>query len=115
MAPTWLLTGTDTQQASCQQDRFLLSRRTFMANNQDVFIRLNDLQMQTQNGKEMLEIMARNRPIDANDVADWFINRVDRPAGATITPAIVQKLVFLAQAWHLANTCRPMFRDEFEA
>jgi len=62
----------------------------------------------------MLEIMAR-KPITANDVADWFINRVDRNGGDIITPEVVQRLVYFAQAWYLANTGRPMFKDEIQA
>ena len=61
-----------------------------------------------------MEDMAR-RPYDANDIADWFINTTDRQAGETITTLEVQRLVFFSQAWHLANTGRPLFADDFEA
>jgi uncharacterized phage-associated protein len=62
-----------------------------------------------------MEDMGRPRPLDANDVADWFINVIDRQAGEVITTLEVQRLVFFAQAWHLANTGRPLFADDFEA
>ncbi len=59
--------------------------------------------------------MAKSRPLSANDVADWFINRVDRSAIETITLHDILNLVFFAQAWHLANTGRALFQDEIEA
>ena len=59
--------------------------------------------------------MARKRPFDAHDVADWFINQVNREEGEIITLEEVQKLLFFAQAWHLANTGRVLFRDPIEA
>lgn len=62
-----------------------------------------------------MEDMARARPLSANDYADWFINAVDRKSGEHITTLVVQRLLFLAQAWYLANTGRPLFADEFQA
>ena len=59
--------------------------------------------------------MAKRPTLTANDVADWFINRVDRDAGESMTPLALQKLVFFAQAWHLANLGQPLFADQFEA
>ena len=55
------------------------------------------------------------RPIDAHDVADWFINRIDRRMGDIITTDVVQRMMYFAQAWYLANTGHEMFKDEFEA
>lgn len=62
-----------------------------------------------------MEDMARTRPLSANDVADWFINAIDRQAGETITTLEVQRLVYFAQAWYLANTGRPLFAEDFQA
>ena len=59
--------------------------------------------------------MSKKPPLTASDVADWFINRVDRGAGETITPLAVQKLVFFAQAWYMANRGTPLFDDDFQA
>ena len=59
--------------------------------------------------------MANKPPLTANDVADWFINQVDREAGETITPLALQKLVYFAQAWYLANKGEPLFADQFQA
>lgn len=52
---------------------------------------------------------------DINDVADWLINRVDRDAGDTITHLKLQKLLYFAQAWHLANKGKPLFEGDFQA
>ena len=54
-------------------------------------------------------------PTKINDVADWFINRVDRDSGETITHLKLQKLLYFAQAWHLANKGTELFEDEFQA
>lgn len=62
-----------------------------------------------------MDEMARKRPYSANDFADWFINMTDRSQGEVITPLMVQRLLFFAQAWHLANKGRPLFAEEFEA
>lgn len=59
--------------------------------------------------------MASKAPLTANDVADWFINRVDREAGETITHLALQKLVYFAQAWYLANRGKPLFEEDFQA
>lgn len=55
------------------------------------------------------------RKIDAHDVADWFINRIDRRMGGVITAEVVQRLLYFAQAWYLANTGQQMFEEDFEA
>lgn len=52
---------------------------------------------------------------DVNKIADWFINRVDREAGDTITHLKLQKLLYFAQAWHLANKGEPLFDADFQA
>ncbi|MGB7407298.1 MAG: type II toxin-antitoxin system antitoxin SocA domain-containing protein [Pontixanthobacter sp.] len=59
--------------------------------------------------------MGKKSPLSANDVADWFINRVDETKLETITMHEVLDLVYFAQAWHLAETGRPLFADEIEA
>lgn len=52
---------------------------------------------------------------DINKVADWFISRVDREAGDAITHLKLQKLLYFAQAWYLANRGEPLFSADFEA
>jgi uncharacterized phage-associated protein len=48
-------------------------------------------------------------------VAEWFINRADRQAGDDMTHLKLQKLIYFAQAWHLANTGEPLFSEEMQA
>ena len=52
---------------------------------------------------------------DSKRVARWFINHADRDSGEAITPLKLQKLIYYAQAWALANFDRPLFEEEFEA
>lgn len=51
----------------------------------------------------------------ANQVADWFLNAVDRGAGDSLTHLKLQKLVYYAQAWALALLGRPLFEEDFQA
>ena len=53
--------------------------------------------------------------ISPPDLAKWFINRTERDAGDVITHLKLQKLVYYAQAWHLANYGRPLFNEDMEA
>ena len=48
-------------------------------------------------------------------IAKWFINRVDREAGDDITHLKLQKLIYFAQAWYLANKNQPLFAEDMEA
>lgn len=50
-----------------------------------------------------------------SDIAKWFINRVDREAGEAITHLKVQKLLYFAQAYYLANFSKPLFEEDFQA
>jgi uncharacterized phage-associated protein len=60
-------------------------------------------------------MMDGSQRVPIKTVARWFINHADREAGGAITPLKLQKLVYYAQAWHLANFGRPLFDDNFEA
>lgn len=55
--------------------------------------------------------------ITARHVADWMLLRARaQPAPLNlITNKKIQKLVYYAQAWHLANLGRPLFDDEIQA
>lgn len=55
--------------------------------------------------------------ITARDVADWMIWKAyEQPSPLNrITNKKVQKLVYYAQAWHLANTGKPLFEAEIQA
>jgi uncharacterized phage-associated protein len=52
---------------------------------------------------------------DVHLIADWFLKRVDREAGDVITHLKLQKLLYFAQAWHLANKGESLFNDEIQA
>ena len=53
--------------------------------------------------------------LTAAQVADYFLSLVDEDAGDSMTNLRLQKLLFYAQAWHLALTNRPLFEEDFEA
>lgn len=53
--------------------------------------------------------------LTAEQVADYFLRLVDEDAGDGISNLKLQKLVYYAQAWHLAITDEPLFLDEIEA
>lgn len=53
-------------------------------------------------------------PCSANDVADFFLNFVHEH-GDVLTNLKLQKLVYYAQAWHLALKNKPLFNDEIQA
>ncbi|MBJ7533779.1 DUF4065 domain-containing protein [Rhodomicrobium vannielii ATCC 17100] len=52
---------------------------------------------------------------DPSTLAKWFINNTDRDSGDVITHLKLQKLVYYAQAWHLANFNRPIFDEDMQA
>ncbi|MBD2665612.1 putative Phage-associated protein [Richelia sinica FACHB-800] len=52
---------------------------------------------------------------NALDVARYFLHRVDREVGETISPLKLQKLVYYAQAWHLVFYGRLLFPDNIQA
>jgi uncharacterized phage-associated protein len=51
----------------------------------------------------------------ANQVADWFLSRINQEAGDTISPLKLQKLIYYAQAWHLAIFDTPLIEEDFQA
>ncbi len=53
--------------------------------------------------------------ITIDHVADYFICAVDRESGDEITPLKLQKMVYYAQAWHLALYGEPLFDAQFQA
>ena len=52
---------------------------------------------------------------NALDVARYFLRRLDREAGDTISPLKLQKLLYYAQAWRLVLRERPLFSEAIEA
>jgi uncharacterized phage-associated protein len=59
----------------------------------------------------MTDVIVRN---SAAAVTNWFIerNQTDRIA---LTHLMIQKLLYFAQGWHLANFDSPLFEDPIEA
>lgn len=51
---------------------------------------------------------------DARAVANWFLDRAETD-GRELTHAQLQKLVYLAHGWHLANGGKPLIRDAVQA
>jgi uncharacterized phage-associated protein len=49
------------------------------------------------------------------DVARYFLRRLDREAGDTISPLKLQKLLYYAQAWSLVLREKPLFSEAIEA
>lgn len=56
-----------------------------------------------------------HNPISPKLVARWFVNHADRDAGEAVTHLKLQKLVYYAEAWFLANFDRPLTTRNFEA
>lgn len=52
--------------------------------------------------------------LKTNDIADYFIS-LSNETQSLITNLKLQKLVYYAQAWHLAIKGEELFEDEFEA
>jgi uncharacterized phage-associated protein len=52
---------------------------------------------------------------EAFDVAKWFINRVDRESGESITHLKVQKLLYFAEAWYQVLHGKDLFNEQIEA
>lgn len=48
-------------------------------------------------------------------IATWFVNAADRNSGEIITHLKVQKLVYYADAWFLANFDRPLINEHMQA
>lgn len=53
--------------------------------------------------------------LTVEQVADYFLLQVDEDAGDVMTNLRLQKLVYYAQAWHLAIAEKPLFQDDVEA
>lgn len=52
---------------------------------------------------------------DSLDIALYFLHRVDREAGDTISALKLQKLVYYAQVWSMVLRNQPIFPDPIEA
>lgn len=61
-----------------------------------------------------MESLMAKRNLTANDIADWFITRVDETKLETITFRQVMNLVYFAQAWFVTHTGRKLFEENIE-
>jgi uncharacterized phage-associated protein len=52
---------------------------------------------------------------NVNQVADFFLTKLDVEKGDSITPLKLQKLVYYAQAWHITIFGEPLFSEKIEA
>jgi uncharacterized phage-associated protein len=50
-----------------------------------------------------------------NQIANFFLSKIDIQKGDSITPLKLQKLVYYAQAWHYTIFEIPLFDDKIEA
>ncbi len=51
----------------------------------------------------------------ANQIADWFLSRVNIESGDTVSHLKLQKLVYYSQAWHYTLFNQPLFEEKIEA
>lgn len=51
----------------------------------------------------------------AQDVAEYFIALAKHSGDTSVTNLKIQKLVYYAQAWYLANFDKPLFEEDFQA
>ncbi|MBS4050776.1 MAG: DUF4065 domain-containing protein [Methylomonas sp.] len=56
-----------------------------------------------------------SKDLQAADYAKWLVNHADREAGEVVTHLKLQKLLYFAQAYHLANFNKALFKEDFEA
>lgn len=49
------------------------------------------------------------------DIANFFLQIVDRDAGSTVTPLKLQKILYYAQGHYLAMFDKELFSEDFEA
>ncbi len=49
------------------------------------------------------------------EVSDFFLSKIDKDSGDTISPLKLQKLVYYAQAWHYTIFDKPLFKGKIQA
>ncbi len=62
----------------------------------------------------MSKTSEKNKPITCEKVAEYFLALANE-TGETMTNLKLQKLVYYAQAWYLANFEKQLFEEDFEA
>lgn len=66
------------------------------------------------NSMATAEIEKNKDMIKAQDVAEYILAFANE-TGESVTNLKLQKMLYYAQAWHLANFSRPLFDEDFEA
>jgi uncharacterized phage-associated protein len=56
-----------------------------------------------------------NSELSYNNIANFFIAFANETEDKTVTNLKLQKLVYYAQAWYLANFDKPLFNEDFQA
>ena len=56
-----------------------------------------------------------NKKLTIFDIANFFLQIVDRESGSTITPLKLQKILYYAQGYHLAMFNKALFNEDFQA
>jgi len=66
------------------------------------------------NGKIVKKTKESTKKNTYQDIANYFL-AISNDIGEPITNLRLQKLVYYAQAWYLANHSKPLFKEDFEA
>lgn len=65
--------------------------------------------------RRLLKMESVNKKLTIFDIANFFLQIVDRESGSTITPLKLQKILYYAQGYHLAMFNKELFNEEFQA
>jgi len=65
--------------------------------------------------KKKVRLQAGLEEYSALDTAKYFIKKATEESDVKLTPLKLQKLLYYAQGWYLANKNRPLFKDTIEA
>jgi len=55
------------------------------------------------------------KKVDVTSVADFFLSKIDKEAGSSITPLKLQKLIYWAQGWSCGFFQTPLFTSDLQA
>jgi len=65
--------------------------------------------------KELLGLNENEGEFTYRSVANYFLSKIDVKAGMSVSNLKLQKLVYYAQAWHLARFSQSLFKEDFQA
>lgn len=60
-------------------------------------------------------MVMKSRGYSPSEIGKWFITQVDRDSGDEITHLKLQKLIYYAQAWWIANKGEALFDEDMQA